>query len=148
MLRLEPEAHPNNPRGWTIRITSSVDSQSDYAMVATPPFRFSNPRYVNTAYEITAEAALAWTPREFAFVSNVEAYQSAMEALEVLLWPGNYTLAEVEQAEAALGANAKPIPDDRFVLQEGVLHPVLPMIASRLLPPTRLQALASRLMAS
>ena len=102
VFRLDPEAHPNNPRGWTIRITSSVDSQSDYAMVATPPFRFSNPRYVNTAYGITAEAALAWTPREFSFVANPEAYQSAMEALEVLLWPGNYTQAEVENAEVAL----------------------------------------------
>ena len=117
MFRLEPEAHPTNPRGWTIRITSSVDSQSDYAMVATPPFRFSNPRYVNSAYGITAEAALAWTPREFAFVASVEAYQSAMEALEVLLWPGNYTQAEVKQAEVAL--DELPTYPGRFWIEDG-----------------------------
>ena len=102
LFRLEPETHPNNPHGWTIQIIPATDSQSDYATVATPPYRFSNPRYVNTAYGITAEQALSWTPREFAFVADAPAYESAKEALAVLLWPGNYTQSEVAQAETAL----------------------------------------------
>ena len=97
------KTHPNNPPGWTITITPATDSQSDYAMVATPPYRFSNTRYVNTAYGITAEAALSWTPRAFAFVAGASAFESATEALGVLLWPGNYTQAEAAQAETALG---------------------------------------------
>ena len=91
MFRFAPETHPDNPQGWTIQITPATDAQSDYAMVATPPYRFSNPRYVNTAYGIAAEAALAWTPRKFAFVADAPAYESAMDAREILLWPGNYT---------------------------------------------------------
>ena len=63
MFRLAPETHPDNPQGWTIQITPATDARSDYAMVATPPYRFSNPRYVSAAYGITAEAALSWTPR-------------------------------------------------------------------------------------
>ena len=102
VFRLTPETHPNNPHGWTIQITPATDSASDYAMVATPPYRFSNPRYVDTAYGITAQAALSWTPREFAFVTDAPAYESAMEALDVLLWSGNHTPADVSQAETTL----------------------------------------------
>lgn len=117
IFRLAPETHPANPQGWTVRITPASDTQSDYAMVATPPYRFSNPRYVNTAYGITAEAALSWTPRAFAFVADAPAYDSAMEALDVLLWPGNYTPSEVVQAEIAL--EAVPTSPGLFWIEDG-----------------------------
>ena len=102
VFRLEPETHPNDPPGWTIQIIPATDSQSDYAMVATPTYRFSNPRYVNTAYGLTAEQALSWTPREFAFIADAPTYESAKEAPAVLLWPGNYARSEVTRAETAL----------------------------------------------
>ena len=71
-------------------------------MVATPPYRFSNPRYVNTGYGITAEAALSWAHREFAFVAEAHDYDTAREALSVLLWSGTHTPDEVVRAQAAM----------------------------------------------
>ena len=117
VFRLEPETHPNNPPGWTIAISPAGDPQSDYAMVATPPYRFSNPRYVSTAYGITAAAALSWTPRAFAFVAGAPAFESATDALGVLLWPGNHTQAEVAQAETAL--KEVPTYPGRFWIEDG-----------------------------
>ena len=121
VFRLDPESHPRNPQGWTIRVTAPIDSGSDFAMVATPPYRFSNPRYVNTAYGISADAALAWTPREFAFVADAAAYETAMAALEFLLWPGNYSSAQVAEARADL--LAVPTYSASFQIEDGAARP-------------------------
>lgn len=82
VFHLEPEASPRNPQGWTIRVTPDSDFSSDYSMIPTPPYRFSNPRYVNTAYWVTVEGALSMNLREFAFVIDAEEYWKAQEALE------------------------------------------------------------------
>jgi len=95
---LRPEAHPQNPAGWTIRVAPAAASDADFSMVATPPYRFRNPRYVDTGYGVTADEALAWTPRRFAFVASQQDYDSAMRALDVLLWPGNHTQDRVDSA--------------------------------------------------
>jgi len=100
MFRLVPQAHPANPQGWTIQISPDTNPDADYLMVATPPYRFSNPRYVDTGYGITAEAALAWTPREFAFVAEAQDYEAATESLGVWLWSGTHTQPEVALAQA------------------------------------------------
>ena len=102
VFRLDPETQPTNPPGWTIQITPASDPKADYLMVATPPYRFSNPRYVSTAYGITADAALAWTRREFAFVAAARDFEAARQALGVLLWPGNYSQVEVSEARERL----------------------------------------------
>ncbi len=102
MFRLAPETHPENPPGWTIQISPAAEPQADYLMVATPPYRFSNPRYVSTAYGITVAAALSWTPREFAFVAESADFDTARDAIGVLLWPGNHSQAEVAAEPQAL----------------------------------------------
>jgi hypothetical protein len=102
MFRLDPEAMPQNPQGWTIRVSPPASPTSDYSMVATPPYRWANPRYVDTGYGISAEAALANTPRSFGFVASAEEYEAAQRALDVLLWPGTHASAEVAEAERAL----------------------------------------------
>ena len=102
VFRLDPEMQSANPPGWTIQITPASDPEVDYLMVATPPYRFSNPRYVSTAYGITADAALAWTPREFAFVAGARDFEGARQALGVLLWSGNHTQVEIAEAQAVL----------------------------------------------
>ena len=121
LFRLEPETHPNNPGGWTIQITPASDLQSDYLMVATPPYRFSNPRYVNTGYGITAEAALSWAHREFAFVAEAHDYDTAREALSVLLWSGTHTPDEVVRAQAAM--EELPTYPGSFLIEDGATTP-------------------------
>lgn len=102
VFMLEPETHPRNPQGWTIRVTPATSRELDYSMVATPPYRFRNPRYVDTGYGLTAGEALGWTPRQFAFVASRRDYDSARHALDVLLWPGNHTQAQVDSARQEL----------------------------------------------
>jgi hypothetical protein len=102
VFRLVAEAHPSNPAGWTIRITPPSAPDSDYSMVATPPYRFFNPRYVNTSYGVTAEAALALTPRRFQFVASPENYEAAVEAVDILLWPGALAPERVDLARETL----------------------------------------------
>ena len=99
LFRLVPAAHPKNPQGWTIEVRSRQHPDHDYLMVATPPYRFSNPRYLDTSYGKTARQAVEWSPRRFRFVLTEGDYETLHEALEYLLWPGNYTRERVEGAE-------------------------------------------------
>lgn len=109
VFRLDPEAHPQNPAGWTIRVTPTAAADSDYAMVATPPYRFRNPRYVDTSYGVTAEEALSLSPRNFSFVTTAGEYRKAMRALDVLLWPGTHTEARIDSARSTmLGLSTYP----------------------------------------
>lgn len=133
VFHLEPEASPRNPQGWTIRITPSSDHSSDYSMVATPPYRFGNPRYVNTAYGVTAEGALSVNLREFSFVVDAGEFQKAIKTLDVLLWPGEHSESEIAAAQRTMqdlptyrgrfridgGQTSKPDPaNPRGVIQE------------------------------
>lgn len=120
-FRLVPAIHPQNPQGWTIQVTPPGRPDLDYSMVATPPFRSSNPRYVDTGYGLSAEDALAWTPREFAWVATEEDYGAARGALDALLWPGTRSEAEVEGARAAW--EALPKMGGRLVIVDGEVGP-------------------------
>ncbi|MEN8374805.1 MAG: hypothetical protein ABFS34_05095 [Gemmatimonadota bacterium] len=100
VFRLRPASHPQNPQGWRIEVVDPDAPDDDYSLVATPPYRFSNPRYVDTGYGLTPEAALAWSPREFRFVTNRADYERAQGALGVLLWQGEHTEEEVQRARA------------------------------------------------
>ena len=102
VFRLDAAKHPSDPSGWTIRITPAADSTADYAMVVTPPYRFSNARYIDTAYETTATAALEMTLRHFAFVASQKDYDVASESLSALLWSGGYTETEIARADSVL----------------------------------------------
>lgn len=104
VFQLEPELMPQNPAGWTIRVSPESAREDDYSMVATPPYRFWNPRYVDTSYGVTATEALALNRRDFAFVAFADDYRTAREALDVLLWPGSRPDEEVQAAAAELSA--------------------------------------------
>ena len=126
-FRLDPEGQGGDPQGWTIRITPVGDPASDYVWVATPPYRFSNPRYLDTGYGVGARAALAWTPREFAYVWSAGDFEFARRAVEVILWPGSHTPEELAGAEAAL--QRVPTYPGRLRIEDGAaaepnsLHP-------------------------
>jgi len=102
VFRLDPRTHPRNPQGWTLRVTPAGDAKTDYAEVATPPYRSSNPRYLDNGYGITARAALEWTPRELGYVANRREYEAARQWLNVVLWPYGHTETEIAAAWAAL----------------------------------------------
>ncbi len=117
VFRLVAATYPPNPAGWTIHVTPAAPPASDYSMVATPPYRFANPRYVDTGYGVTAEAALAMTPRVFAFVASSNDFDRAWDALDVLLWPGNHAEARVDSARATM--NAIPTYPGSLFIEEG-----------------------------
>ena len=99
VFRLQPSTHAENPQGWTIEVRSKQHPGHDYGMVATPPYRSTNPRYLDTSYRTTAKQAVELSPRSFRFVLTEGDYEAVHEALEYLLWPGNYSRAQVEAAE-------------------------------------------------
>ena len=121
LFRLDPEAGAPNPTGWTIRVTPVDSPETDYSMVATPPYRFANPRYVDTGYGMTAQTALSMTPRDFAFVASSRDYNVARGALDVLLWPGNHSEAEVEEARSVMAE--LPVYPATFSILEGSVRP-------------------------
>jgi len=121
VFRLVADTMASNPPGWTIRVTAPNAPDDDYAMVATPPYRWANPRYVDTGYGITAEQALANTPREFAFVATRGDYTRARASLEVLLWA--YSYSPTQQASASGIMDALPAYPATFIIEDGETSP-------------------------
>jgi len=102
LVRLEPEVFPANPQGWTLRVTPDSDPVTDYSFVATPPYRFWNARYLDTSYGVSAEAALSMSRRDFQYLVTAADHEIGMEAISTVLWPGEYSDAEVAQARERL----------------------------------------------
>lgn len=103
IFRLVPNS-AGNPPGWVIMIVPVDRSREDYVWVVTPPYRFSNPQYVDISYGISAREAVNHSPRTFSFVTNEKDFKTAGEAVDVLLWPSTYTKREVKEAKARLEA--------------------------------------------
>jgi hypothetical protein len=127
VLSLVPELHRQNPPGWTIRVHPADSPDSDYSMVVTPPYRFWNPRYLDTGYGVSAREALERTPRDFAFVASSADYDAARGALDVLLWSGAYTQEEIASANRTMDA-LKTYPaelsiEDGDVTPPDAIHP-------------------------
>lgn len=101
LFRLGPAVKaPPNPEGWTIEVRDGVDGENDFVWVATPPYRFSNPRYLDTSYGNDARDVIAWDVRSFAFVTGEEEYRALAEAVRFLVSsrPPDMTEAEYEAA--------------------------------------------------
>ncbi|GEM_PF-1465066 len=104
---LEPNGPAeSNPPGWTIGIGHRLYPRPrfDFLMPATPPYRFWNPRYLDTTYGHTAQQAVQITPREFHFFARYADLEAAQQALEKLLWSGNHSAEDVAQAGKQLAA--------------------------------------------
>jgi hypothetical protein len=104
-FRLAPTRQsPPNPSGWTIEVRSVDKPEREYSWVATPPYRFSNARYVDTGYGVSAEAAVQVSERSFSFVLNDKDYETMAAAVRVLLWPGDQSKDQLEDARRTLSA--------------------------------------------
>jgi hypothetical protein len=83
MFELVPSAF-----GWTIEITPQAVSGTgtpEYIWVVTPPYRSSNPRYLDTTYSVSAEEAVHETPRSFNFVLTEAQYQEASRLVDIAI---------------------------------------------------------------
>jgi len=99
---------PGAVEGWTIRVSPKGDHPSecdDFVWVVMQPYRSYNARYLDTSYGTTAEEAAKYSPREFNFVLNCSDYKQEEERVNQLLWPYNYSEAQVEEAEERLGTS-------------------------------------------
>lgn len=99
VFRLARERGPATA-GWTIQIHEETDSERarDFLMVATPPYRSWNPRYLHPSHEFdSAERIVEMNRREFSFVSDREGYEAFWTALRT--W-NNYGPNEQEKIEA------------------------------------------------
>jgi hypothetical protein len=108
VFRLTAAANaPPNPQEWRIEVRPAAFPEHEYTYYASPPFRFWNPRYIGTSYGYTAVRAVEHGVREFRFLTNEEDYARARRAIEVVLWPGNYSRAEYDAEVRTLGELAK-----------------------------------------
>jgi hypothetical protein len=98
--------------GWTIFVGSKADAENNFCGVVTPPYRGVNalqiegwhfrnsdnsgpnetgPKNVNAPQKL----------REFYFVLSETDYRSAVDALQILLWPYSYSKQQIDRAERA-----------------------------------------------
>ena len=95
-------AVPNQPEG----------DCTEFASVANPPYRSHNALFIDTSYGWTAEQEIAYSPREFQFVTNCKDLAIETHRLDLTLWPSGGTGKEVQEAEAKLGTS--PMAKGRF----------------------------------
>ncbi|MBI1896725.1 MAG: hypothetical protein HYS04_09370 [Acidobacteria bacterium] len=108
LFALAPVNYGEGIEGWQIAVTPQTPASQDgecheFSWIATPPYRFQNPRYVDTSYGTTAAEAVKDSPREFRFVLNCTDYRQEYKWVERLLWPYKYDRGQLDEAEAKLG---------------------------------------------
>jgi hypothetical protein len=99
--------------GWDISVWDRKTLKDDFVFVATPPYRFFNPRYIGAIYGYSAADAVALTPRVFEFVLNRKDHANALAAVQLLMWPHSQRTNELDAAERFL----QTVPRGRGVLR-------------------------------
>jgi hypothetical protein len=93
--------------GWRIAVTSLRGCpDSDFASVITTPYRFRNGLMINTDYLVMAKDAVRQR-HEFEFVLDCRHYREEEERRDKVLYPSNYTDAQVDEATAKIGSSPK-----------------------------------------
>jgi hypothetical protein len=112
MFELMPSAS-----GWAIEISPQAVSGTgtlESIWVVTPPYRSSNPRYLDTSYGVSAEDAVRETPRRFNFVLNEAQYQKAFRLVDLALssrpLPDHRSQSEVEKESKDAAAGLMKFP--------------------------------------
>ncbi len=102
-------------QGWVIWIGDPARPEEYYAAVATPPFHGPNPTLIQGWHFRNADNTGPNAPgpknvnapqhtRRFRFVLDKARFDTAMETLAVVLWPGDRGPAEVDAARDAFRA--------------------------------------------
>ena len=103
LFRLSASQDPQTP-GWTIEVRPKNETRPEVELVwvATPPYRFFNPRYLEISYGYSAREIVAMNERGFSFVRDPRDYDRAAEAVRTLLWPYTFSEEQVKRAEETL----------------------------------------------
>ena len=86
LFRLRPSKNaPPNPAGWTIEVREEGNGEHDFVWVATPPYRFWNPRDLTPSYGLSAREVVDRADRGFGFVTGAAEYEALAETVRFLL---------------------------------------------------------------
>jgi len=101
--------YPGVISGWTITVSPQGPVENgecqEYSGVVMPPYRSCNPRYLSSSGCCTAEQAVRMSPRNFNFVLNCGDYQVEASRVKIVLWPGDHSDNEYNDALAKLGSS-------------------------------------------
>ncbi|HTZ72328.1 MAG TPA: hypothetical protein VMB47_00275 [Candidatus Aquilonibacter sp.] len=98
-------------KGWDIQIVpkgSPAGGFEEYATVATPPYHSYKPTYLNASYGVTAQQAVAMSPRKFQFVETPADSQAAAVVVNTMVysvdWPAHKAALESAAQRIPVGA--------------------------------------------
>jgi hypothetical protein len=118
IFRLVPTPD-DDQSGWIIGIFPKAGPpDAEFVGIATPPYHFYNPRYLDTSYATSAKDAVAFNPRPFNFVLTVEDSRVAQEFVELTIYPNKATEEELKEmdlkaAKVEVGTGELHILDSR-----------------------------------
>ena len=124
VFRLVPVGH-----GWRIWVGDRMNRQRNYVAVVTPPYRGINPAVIQGWHFRNVDNSGPNKPgvgnvnapqetRKFSFVLDSTGYQSAYEALDILLWPEGRGEADLKAAEKRLETVPKASAEMEIVALE------------------------------
>jgi len=108
-------------KGWDIEIRPKGDPAGgfdEYASFATPPYHLYKPTYLNASYGVTAQQAVAMSPRKFQFVETPQDSQSASVVVNTVVytidWPAHKDSIVAMAAKIPVGVGELRILDSRI----------------------------------
>jgi hypothetical protein len=106
--------------GWNIAIVPKSGAPDDeFVGIATPPYHFYNPRYLDTSYATSAKDAVAFNPRPFNFVLTHADSEVAGKYVNMTIYPNHATKEDFEEidqeaAKVEIGTGELHILDSRI----------------------------------
>jgi hypothetical protein len=108
-------------KGWDIEVMPKGNPESgfpEYAAMATPPYHMYKPTYVNASYGVSAQQAVAMSPRKFYFVETADDSQAASVVVNTVVysldWQPRKDLLAAQAARIQLGGGALIIVQSRI----------------------------------
>lgn len=108
-------------KGWDIEIRPEGDPAGgfdEYASVATPPYHLYKPTYLNASYGVTAQKAVAMSPRKFQFVETPQDSQAASVVVNTVVytvdWPSHKDSIAAAAAKIPVGVGELRVLDSRI----------------------------------
>lgn len=108
-------------KGWDIEIRPEGDPAGgfdEYASVATPPYHLYKPTYLNASYGVTAQKAVAMSPRKFQFVETPQDSQAASVVVNTVVytvdWPSRKDSIAAAAAKIPVGVGELRVLDSRI----------------------------------
>ncbi|MGH9572046.1 MAG: hypothetical protein ACRD40_00735, partial [Candidatus Acidiferrales bacterium] len=108
-------------KGWDIEIRPKGDPAGgfdEYASIATPPYHLYKPTYLNASYGVTAQKAVAMSPRRFQFVETSQDSQAASVVVNTVVytvdWPAHKDSIAAAAAKIPVGVGQLRVLDSHI----------------------------------